>query len=166
MWSRSIPAGLILCSLALGVGRPLAAQEKDSKTPANWSKVSNNSGRTYVIVNTDLTSKTSIGNLYCRKPGDKGPGKKVAQKGDTYVMGPGDHEWYFDTTGGQFAIHFQLQDEKDSSRNIYLHVTTTDPRCPGTEIQIGGKPLEDTGVIVDTTGYRKKAGGVLFTFTK
>ena len=94
--------------------------------------------------------------------GDKGNGKAVSVKGDSYSITPGSHEFYFDTTATRIAMHLKFQDSR-SNQSIYLHVTNMDPFVTGTELQIAGSPLNKSNLIVDPTGYRNLAGGVLFT---
>ena len=149
---------LLLCGLALAGTRAQA----DPSSAKKWSRVENNSGKVYILTNTDATSKTTVGSLWCRKAGEKGNGKRITVKGDSYNVVPGNHEFYFDTTATRFAMHLKLQDAS-TSQSIGLHVTNMDPMVSGTEIQISASPLNTCNLLLDPTGYRNADGGVLFT---
>lgn len=150
--------GFLTCCLALA-GIQAQADPSDAK---RWSKVENISGKTYIITNTDVSSKSTIGTLWCRKQGVTGNGKKITVKGDSYTLDAGSHEFYFDTTATRIGMHLKLQDSV-SNQSINLHVSNLDPTVTGTEIQVSGKPLNTCNLIIDPTGYRNRAGGVLFT---
>lgn len=150
---RPLP-GLALAALVLSSPRAMALE------PEYWSKVSNNSGRTYTVTVTD-TAKV-MGDLYIRKAGIPGDGKKLGEKGASYSLEPGDYEFYFWTNHlGRIGIHLAFQDNaRDGFR---LHVTNLDPATPGTEFQISGDPLQNVKLLFDPTGYRNATGGTLLT---
>ena len=151
-------ASVLLCTLAFAATQGIATPSDAKK----WSKVENTSDKIYILTNTDLSAKTTLGTVWCRAKGDKGNGKAVSVKGDSYSITPGSHDFYFDTTATRIAMHLKFQDSR-SNQSIYLHVTNMDPFVTGTELQIAGSPLNKSNLIVDPTGYRNLAGGVLFT---
>lgn len=94
---RILP-GIALAAMVLAAPRAMALESE------HWSKVSNQSGKTYTISVTDTTKVW--GDLYIRRAGTKDEGKKLGAKGDSFSLEQGDYEFYFYTNAlGLSLIH-------------------------------------------------------------
>ncbi len=143
-------------SVALHAGGTVTGQTKTSPPPdprsPKWSVIDNNTGGPLALNITDTFY--TIGNIWLMQKDGTMKGLKNS-KGNA-VIPAGESYIYFDTTVLKFAVNFQIGEHQ-----FQVTINATG----GDSVTLSGpKGLAAERTILDTAGFRNRAGGTFLTF--